>query len=250
MIRYLRGFSAMIHAIDHMVILVHDLAAATNDYASLGFTVTPGGVHADGATHNALVALADGSYLELIAFRREAPDHIWWRYVAEGEGLIDFALLPGAIDDDIAAARMLGLDIAGPFSGGRERPDGVRIAWKTARLATPDLPFLCSDVTPRDLRVPTGAARLHCNGATGIARVLVATRDPAVSAARYRALLGIEGTTVAEGVSFQLGASAIVLIALNERHRREGPCALELCGGASVDLDPAITHGVPIRLGA
>jgi catechol 2,3-dioxygenase-like lactoylglutathione lyase family enzyme len=239
----------MIYAIDHVVILVHDLAAATSDYAALGFTVTPGGVHADGATHNALVAFADGSYLELIAFRREAPDHIWWRYVAEGEGLIDVALLPGAIDDDVAAARMRGLDIAGPFSGGRERPDGVRIAWKTARPATPDLPFLCGDVTPRDLRVPTGAACLHPNGVTGIARVLVATRDPAVSAARYRALLGIEGTTVTEGVSFELGASAIVLTALNERHRREGPCALELRGGASVDLDPAITHGVPIRLG-
>jgi hypothetical protein len=160
-----------------------------------------------------------------------------------------FALLPGAIDEDVAAARMRGLDIAGPFSGGRERPDGVRIAWKTARPATPDLPFLCGDVTPRDLRVPTGAARLHPNGVTGIARVLVATRDLAVSAARYRALLGIEGTTVTEGVSFELGASAIVLTALNERHRREGPCALELRGGASVDLDPAITHGVPIRLG-
>ncbi len=239
----------MIHAIDHVVILVHDLATATNDYAALGFTVTPGGVHADGATHNALVAFADGSYLELIAFRREAPDHIWWRYVAEGEGLIDVALLPGAIDEDVAAARMRGLDMTGPFSGGRERPDGVRIAWKTARPATPDLPFLCGDVTPRDLRVPTGAARLHPNGVTGIARVLVATRDPAVSAARYRALLGIEGTTVTEGVSFELGASAIVLTALNEHHRREGPCALELRGGASVDLDPAITHGVPIRLG-
>jgi catechol 2,3-dioxygenase-like lactoylglutathione lyase family enzyme len=239
----------MIHTIDHVVILVHDLATATNDYAALGFTVTPGGVHADGATHNALVAFADGSYLELIAFRREAPDHIWWRYVAEGEGLIDVALLPGAIDEDVAAARLRGLDMTGPFSGGRERPDGVRIAWKTARPATPDLPFLCGDVTPRDLRVPTGAARLHPNGVTGIARVLVATRDLAVSAARYRALLGIEGTTVTEGVSFELGASAIVLTALNEHHRREGPCALELRGGASVDLDPAITHGVPIRLG-
>ncbi len=239
----------MIHAIDHMVILVHDLATAMDDYAALGFTVTPGGVHADGATHNALVAFADGSYLELIAFRREAPDHIWWRHTADSEGLIDFALLPGAIDEDVAAARMRGLDMTGPFSGGRERPDGVRIAWKTARPATPDLPFLCGDVTPRDLRVPTGAARLHPNGVTGIARVLVATRDPAVSAARYRALLGIEGTTVAAGVSFELGASAIVLTALNERHRREGPCALELRGGASVDLDPAITHGVPIRLG-
>ena len=77
----------------------------------------------------------------------------------------------------------------------------------------------------------------------------IAKIDPAVSAARYRALLGIEGTTVTEGVSFELGASAIVLTALNEHHRREGPCALELRGGASVDLDPAITHGVPIRLG-
>jgi hypothetical protein len=55
--------------------------------------------------------------------------------------------------------------------------------------------------------------------------------------------------TVAGGVSFQLGASVIVLTALNEHHRREGPCVLELRGGASVDLDPAITHGVPIRLG-
>jgi catechol 2,3-dioxygenase-like lactoylglutathione lyase family enzyme len=239
----------MIHTIDHVVILVHDLATATNDYAALGFTVTPGGVHADGATHNALVAFADGSYLELIAFRRAAPDHIWWRHTTNGEGLIDFALLPDAIDEDVAAARLRGLDMTGPFSGGRERPDGVRIAWKTARPATPDLPFLCGDVTPRDLRVPTGAACLHPNGVTGIARVLVATRDLAVSAARYRALLGIEGTTVTEGVSFELGASAIVLTALNERHRREGPCALELRGGASVDLDPAITHGVPIRLG-
>lgn len=240
----------MITCIDHIVILVRDLAAAMDDYAALGFMVTPGGIHADGVTHNALVAFADGSYLELIAFRREAPDHLWWRHTAEGEGLIDFALLPDAIDEDVAAARARGLEIAGPFSGGRERPDGVRIAWKTARPATPDLPFLCGDITPRDLRVPTGAARQHANGVTGIARVLVATSDPAKSAARYRALLGSEGAASAEGVSFPLGASAIVLTALNDRRRREGPCALELCGGAPGDLDPARTHGAPIRIGA
>ncbi len=238
----------MITCIDHVVILVHDLTAAMGDYAALGFTVTPGGVHADGATHNALVAFADGSYLELIAFRRAAPDHLWWRHTAGGEGLIDFALLPDAIDDDVAAARARGLEIAGPFPGGRERPDGVRIAWKTARPATPDLPFLCGDVTPRDLRVPTGAARQHMNGVTGIARVLVATRNLTESAARYRALLGIEGVTGAEGVSFPLGSSAIALIALKDCYRREGPCALELRGGASGDLDPARTRGVPIRI--
>jgi catechol 2,3-dioxygenase-like lactoylglutathione lyase family enzyme len=239
----------MITCIDHIVILVRDLPAAMDDYTTLGFTVTPGGIHAGGATHNALVTFADGSYLELIAFRHEAPDHIWWRYTAEGEGLIDFALLPDAIDKDVAAARARGLAIADPFAGGRERLDGVRIAWKTARPATPDLPFLCGDITPRGLRVPTGAACHHANGVTGIARVLVATRDPAASAARYRALLGIEGVTVAEGVSFPLGSSAILLIAANEHHRREGPCALELCGGAPGDLDPARTHGAPIRIG-
>ncbi|PMP81392.1 MAG: VOC family protein, partial [Roseiflexus castenholzii] len=62
----------MITCIDHIVILVRDLLAAIDDYTALGFTVTPGGVHADGATHNALVAFVDGGYLELIAFRREA----------------------------------------------------------------------------------------------------------------------------------------------------------------------------------
>lgn len=239
----------MITCIDHIVILVRDLLAAIDDYTALGFTVTPGGVHADGATHNALVAFADGSYLELLAFRREAPEHIWWRHTADGEGVIDFALLPDAIDEDVAAARARGLDIAGPFSGGRERPDGVRIAWKTARPATPDLPFLCGDVTPRDLRVPTGAARQHANGVTGIARVLVVTRNLAESAARYHALLGVEGMTVAEGVSFSLGASTIVLTVLNDR-RREGPWALELYGGAPGDLDLARTHGAPIHIGA
>lgn len=239
----------MITCVDHIVILVRDLSEAVRNYTTLGFTVTPGGVHADGATHNALVAFTDGSYLELIAFRRESPDHIWWRHTTQGEGLIDFALLPESIDEDVAAARARGLHIGDPLSGGRERPDGVRIAWKTARSTTPDLPFLCSDVTPRYLRVPTGAAQQHANGVSGIARVLVATHDLAESAARYHALLGIEGSTTAEGVVFRLGSSAILLVAMNG-HRREGPCALELYGGACGDLDLALTHGVPIRIGA
>ena len=59
----------MISAIDHIVILVHDLEAAVRDYTALGFTVVPGGEHADGRSRNALIAFADGSYLELIAFK-------------------------------------------------------------------------------------------------------------------------------------------------------------------------------------
>ncbi len=65
----------MIKGIDHVVILVKDLAQATADYTELGFTVVPGGEHSDGASHNALIAFADGSYIELFAFKREAPEH-------------------------------------------------------------------------------------------------------------------------------------------------------------------------------
>eukprot|EP01041_Mallomonas_annulata_P028533 gene28533-50396_t len=46
---------------------VADLDAAVADYASLGFTVLPGGEHPRGS-RNALVVLADGAYLEIIAF--------------------------------------------------------------------------------------------------------------------------------------------------------------------------------------
>src|SRR5262245_23920283 len=143
----------MIRAIDHIVILVNDLAAASADYAAIGFTVTPGGEHTGGATHNALIAFADDTYLELIAFKRAEPGHRWWRHAALGEGLVDFALLPSATADDIAAARERGVAYAGPADGGRLRPDGQQIAWQLGMPPTPDLPFLCGDVTPRALRV-------------------------------------------------------------------------------------------------
>src|SRR5689334_14717627 len=181
----------MIRAIDHIVILVSDLAAAVADYITLGFTVTPGGEHTGGATHNALVVFADDSYLELIAFKRPAPEHHWYRHSALGEGIIDFALLPTTIEADLAAARERGLEIEGPFPGGRLRPDGQQVAWQSGRALTPDLPFLCGDVTPRALRVPEGAARTHANGVTGVARLTVAVADLGASVSRYRALLGI-----------------------------------------------------------
>lgn len=192
----------MIKGIDHVVILVKNLDQAVADYKQLGFNVTPGGEHMDGATHNALVAFADGSYLELIAFKREAPEHRWWRHAlntARGnEGLIDFALLPTDIANDIAAARQRGLDYKGPFPGGRQRPDGVEIRWQTGQPTTPDLPFLCGDVTPRTLRVPSGPAWVHPNGVTGIDALVVLVRDVEESAGHYRALLGIEPHDLAE----------------------------------------------------
>lgn len=250
----------MIQAIDHLVILVSDLAEAIEDYEALGFHVAPGGEHTDGATHNALISFADGTYLELLAFRRDAPTHRWWRHTASGEGLIDFALLPGAIVADVAAAQARGLPLVGPLPGGRARPDGVNIAWQTAYGEAPELPFLCGDVTPRELRVPHGLAHHHPNGATGIFRLTVAVRDLEISAARYTALLGHAPLVEPGRRLFKLGPGYVALqahdpdliegAAVAERleARGQGPAALALRRDrlASVPrtLDPDLAHGV------
>lgn len=182
----------MIRGIDHIVILVSDLDQARADYTQLGFTVVVGGAHTGGATHNCLVAFADGVYLELIAFKREEPGHRWWNQVATGGGLVDYALWPSAIAEDIAAAQARGLKYEGPLPGGRLRPDGQRVDWLLGLPPSPDLPFMCFDVTPRNLRVPYGADAQHANGAVGVADLTVAVSDLDAAIANYRALLGTE----------------------------------------------------------
>jgi hypothetical protein len=42
----------------HVIVAVRELERAVEDYRSLDFTVIPGGVHSNGATHNALIAFA------------------------------------------------------------------------------------------------------------------------------------------------------------------------------------------------
>jgi len=179
----------VLRQLDHVVLVVPDLDIAVADHRARGFTVTAGGVHTGGLTHNALVGLSDGSYLELIAFFDAAAAkgrHSWQPVAARGGGWADFALL----SDDLAAdAKALGDLVAKPpEEGGRARPDGVAIAWRVARLASP-LPFLLQDITPRELRVPSGAAAHHANAVTGVKRVIVGTTDPTRLEGRYAKLV-------------------------------------------------------------
>ena len=159
--------------LDHAVYVARNLAEAVEDHKRRGFTVTPGGEHAGGVTHNALVCFADGGYLELVAFQRPDPTHRWWRHAASG-GFADFALL----SDDLAqdASSLSDLVVREAAEGGRTRRDGVSVRWRAAFLRAP-LPFLIEDLTPRDLRVPGGEAVRHANGVTGIATLVVAARD-------------------------------------------------------------------------
>ena len=103
----------MIQGIDHLVIVVKDLEQATRDYRELGFNVVAGGQHPVGS-HNALIAFEDGSYLEIIAFYREAPDHRWWAPLGKGERFVDFCLQTDDLRGDTKKLRDAGVAINDP----------------------------------------------------------------------------------------------------------------------------------------
>jgi len=178
----------VIRQLDHVVYVSADLDATVASYRERGFTVTPGGEHANGLSYNALIGFSDGSYLELVGFHdleKARGQHSWAPVAGQGGGWADFALLSDDLAGDVA---VLGpLVVRPPEEGGRVRPDGERVWWKVAGLEKP-LPSLIEDVTPRDLRVPGGAAARHRNGTAGIARVLVGATDPTIVGKKYEAL--------------------------------------------------------------
>jgi Glyoxalase-like domain len=115
----------MFTAIDHLVIVVPELERAMRDYSASGFTVVRGGKHNVG-THNALIALADGSYIELIAFLKPVAGHRWYTALEKGGGLVDFCMQTDNLTADADAMRRAGVAIGMPIAMTRERPDGHR----------------------------------------------------------------------------------------------------------------------------
>ena len=263
----------MIRSIDHIVIAVRDLARASADYERAGFTVTPGGEHTGGATHNALISFADGAYFELIAFAEpdRPQEHRWWEPLQAGEGLVDFALLTDGLAEEAERLTAAGLPADGPRDGGRLRPDRQRVAWRTLVFAegAPPLPFVIEDVTVRDLRVPPGAATRHPLGVDRVAGLILVVADLEQSAPAFEALLGSPAAGAAPHAHGVRGARRFVLgnqwIELAQpdagaselrRHldvRGDGPYEVVLGragGGADSGelLPPATTHGVRIRI--
>jgi catechol 2,3-dioxygenase-like lactoylglutathione lyase family enzyme len=251
--------------IDHVVVVVRDLALAARDYRALGLTVTDGGRHSDGQTENALVGFEDGTYLELVGFVRPASDaHRWWSVFEEdGEGIVDYCLASDDLDADAARLSATGLRPLDPVSGGRQRPDGKRLEWRTLRFAgggPGPLPFLIQDLTDRHDRVPGGDKARHQVGVTGITSLELTVVDPAASAATFRQLLGTEPLRRGDGeliagvgpneLRIRRGDSPrdrISEIGLACAHGRPAGAANSPFGESGC-LDAAKTHGARLRL--
>jgi catechol 2,3-dioxygenase-like lactoylglutathione lyase family enzyme len=253
----------MILGIDHLVIVVRDLDRAARDYQQLGFTVVPGGQHPVGS-HNVLISFADGSYLELIAFYREAIDHRWWQPLQKGERLVDCCFQTDDLRGDTKKLQDAGVAINNPVPWSRKRPDGYELKWLLS-LATGShrgvAPFLIEDVTPRSERIPQQF--LHANQITGIEKVIVAVGELGQIAKWYGALLGFEGkpfadaTLGADGLRFQVGSHVFEFVSPRDAHsplinwlREFGPspyaAVLKSATDSAESLDSGLSHGAQL----
>jgi hypothetical protein len=255
----------MIQGIDHLVIVVKDLARAAKDYEQLGFTVIPGGQHPVGS-HNALISFQDGSYLELIAFYREAVDHRWWNPLSKGERLVDFCLRTDDLRGDTKILKDAGVAINDPVPWSRKRPDGYELKWLLSLATGPHrgiAPFLIEDLTPRTERIPQEFK--HQNGVTGIEKVIIAVGELAQPEKWYSTLLAAKGEKIiaaslsAEGLGYKAGAHRLEFLTpqdatspLNDWLSRFGPSpysAVLRAGGAGTKaLDSRLTHGAHLSV--
>ena len=179
----------------------------------MGFTVTIGGTN--GPTHNALIVFSDNTYIELIALRSSFARSVvramrrlgalqclrWFTHrlqtrfigwLGAREGLVDICLRGADLTQIDQASPLSSMSLTRPASFKRHRPDGVVVEWVLRGSTDLGQPFFIEDVTPIEYRIPTGDARVHQNGASGIVEIRTSnmmctavsnmrfTRDPAL----------------------------------------------------------------------
>jgi hypothetical protein len=193
---------------DHAIVLVNDLYKAIDHYKKAGFNPFFGGVHAGGKTHNALIVLADGTYLELLApttpellANLDPNDFSNFLFLlAQGEGLGGYALFSDDLPADVEAMKGRGLAVTLKSTNGRARPDGQELRWRSATFDNGSMtPFFIQDETPRNLRVPDDeATTTQPNGIRRIAGLTVAVPDLVTAIQQYQQITGLENSSVNE----------------------------------------------------
>jgi catechol 2,3-dioxygenase-like lactoylglutathione lyase family enzyme len=181
-----------VSGLDHVVILVRDLADAEARLARLGFRPTPRGVHsAHMGTANTTILFGDGTYLEALGVLQATGNNAAVRSVlSEREGPYGLAF---KTDDANAAAGEfagagIGPGVALEFARPVELPSGIReAAFRVARADPEHTPgtwlFVCEhrthEVTWRADYVE------QPNGAEGIAEVAGIAEDLEATAGAY-----------------------------------------------------------------
>ena len=242
--------SSAIGTIDHVVIVVGELASAADSYRRLGFTLSPRGVHSAAlGTENHTIML-QRDYFELLAVLAPTERNAEWRKViARGGGVAGVAMTTqdpqGAHAHWLAAG--LGPEPAIKFARAVPRPDGSTMQARFEVVSLDEVPgtglrsFVCSQPTREAVWLPELLG--HANTATAVRCITIACPDPAFSAAQWqRVLPAARSRNTAAGVSLDTGRHRLELVRTDAAQVRAlgiefavgdlAACAAALQGGA------------------
>jgi catechol 2,3-dioxygenase-like lactoylglutathione lyase family enzyme len=189
----------MLTALDHVVLAVSDLAAATETYGKL-FGLAPSwhGEHPAFGTANTLFRLGN-TYVELLAAAGEGPvgDFIRARTADQGEGPLAIALGTENIAATVSELRARSFDCPDPSNGeGRDSATGTRREWLSSTLPldrTRGVPLIVIQHLTAGDALPLAALRGESSAATvnGVDHVVVMSSDADKAIALYRDTLGL-----------------------------------------------------------
>ena len=124
---------------DHLVYAAPNLEEAIDNLTErLGVRPSAGGRHPNG-THNALLALSNSCYLEIIAPDPSQSHRDSEQPLAFGldrlqvPRLVTWAVLATSLEEVASASQAAGYDPGVAIDGGRVRPDGVELSWRTTK---------------------------------------------------------------------------------------------------------------------
>ncbi|HET9477039.1 MAG TPA: VOC family protein, partial [Dehalococcoidia bacterium] len=120
--------------VDHIIYGVAELGAGIDAVEGLlGVRAAMGGKHVGLGTHNALLSLGGGAYLEIIAPDPEQPSPSrplpWGLSELREPRLLAWAVKAPDIEARAERARAAGVDVGPVLRMSRERPDGTRLEW-------------------------------------------------------------------------------------------------------------------------
>lgn len=158
--------------LDHLVYAAPALDHAIDDIERLlGVRPAYGGKHAGGLTHNALLSLGAGSYLEIIAPVTDAKARTeplpFGLDSLTTPRLVTWAVSVDDIEGRARAAKERGYDPGPVISGSRQLPDGSSLTWRLAVRPQPSgdglVPFIIQWLSEPH---PSAAAPAGCRFAT------------------------------------------------------------------------------------
>ena len=131
----------LLNRIDHLVYSTTDLEKSVADIEELlGVRPAPGGQHPGRGTHNALIALSDRSYLEVIGPDPTQADTVGPRWFQidrlDAPRLVTWAVKEDELNKLRAKARACGIYLGPVVSGTRQRSDSACLRWRFTDPAT------------------------------------------------------------------------------------------------------------------